>query len=105
MVPNRATHHICISEFEKKRSSRNLTFGSHKNHNAKNVSFKRLRELFGAIVKKGVKKGEDYIDPSYSSFPNKVLPIDHAFFVFFVLFVLLVITASMLPSRHLHVQS
>ena len=43
-------------------------FGSYKNHDAINVSFKRLSELFRTSGKKGVKKGKNRIDLTDPSF-------------------------------------
>ena len=75
---------ICIHNLSNKKVhlSEKGDVRSYKNHDAINVSFKRLSELFRTSGKEGVKKGKNRIDLTDSSFPPKVLPwiMDHAFF-------------------------
>ena len=58
-------------------------FGSHENSDAINVGFKRFSEIFGMSGKYRVQEEESPIHINDFSIPNKILPIDHTFFLIF----------------------
>ena len=79
-------------------------FGSHENSDAINVGFKRFSEIFGMSGKYRVQEEESPIHINDFSIPNKILPIDHTFFlIFFVdfLFYLAFIITSMIELQPL----
>ena len=91
-------------KLEKEECLLHVMFGSHENSDAINVGFKRFSEIFGMSGKYRVQEEESPIHINDFSIPNKILPIDHTFFlIFFVdfLFYLAFIITSMIELQPL----